>query len=213
MASIALADVLPDFSIDVAPVLRRREGDVHGDTQASAAEGADYATPTLAFSADAEPTEAAQPTSDQLVREHEEALAREREKHEQELEALRAQLGEQTGAAVAERFAEMEKRILDLTAASAARILSVTMTEELQKRSIESLTAILRDALRDREAVRVQVRGAPMLFEELKNALGERAGHLQFTEDSGFDLTVTIDETVFETRLAEWSAVLSEALP
>lgn len=208
MASIALADVLPDFGIDVAPALRRRESD--DAEKQPGAEAADYAAPTLAFSADAEP---AAPTAEQLERQHEAALEQERAKHAEEVEALRARLGEQTGATVAKHFAEMEQRILDLTAASAARILSVTMTDELQKRSIESLTGILRDALGDREAVRVRVRGAPALFEELKKALGERAGHLEFTEDSGFDLTVTIDETVFETRLAEWSAVLAEALP
>jgi len=60
--------------------------------------------------------------------------------------------------------------------------------------------------------VRIGVRGPLSLFEPLSAALGSRAANLDFTEASGFDLTVTIDETVFETRIAEWSASLSEVL-
>src|SRR5438445_818949 len=62
------------------------------------------------------------------------------------------------------------------------------------------------------EAERIGVRGPLSLFEPLKAALGDRAANLDFTEAPGFDLTVTIDETVFETRIAEWSASLSEVL-
>ena len=61
-------------------------------------------------------------------------------------------------------------------------------------------------------AVRIGVRGPLSLFETLQAALGSRAANLDFVEAPGFDLTVTIDEAVFETRMAEWSATLSEAL-
>ena len=61
-------------------------------------------------------------------------------------------------------------------------------------------------------AARIGVRGPLSLFEPLKAALGSRAANLDFAEAPGFDLTVSIDETVFETRIAEWSASLSEVL-
>lgn len=66
--------------------------------------------------------------------------------------------------------------------------------------------------MHDREAVRIQVRGPQSLFEPLRTALGERAGNLQFIETPGFDLTVSIDGNLFETRLSEWSSALSGAL-
>ena len=56
------------------------------------------------------------------------------------------------------------------------------------------------------------MRGPLSLFETLKASLGPRAANLDFVEAPGFDLTVAIDEAVFETRIAEWSAALSEAL-
>ena len=60
--------------------------------------------------------------------------------------------------------------------------------------------------------MRIAVRGPLSLFETLKASLGPRAANLDFIEAPGFDLTVTIDEAVFETRMAEWSATLSEVL-
>ncbi len=56
------------------------------------------------------------------------------------------------------------------------------------------------------------MRGPSSLFETLREALGSRAANLDFVEAAGLDLTVTIDETVFETRIAEWSSTLSEVL-
>jgi len=50
------------------------------------------------------------------------------------------------------------------------------------------------------------------MFEALAAALGDRAAGLEFTEAPGFDLAVNLDDRILETRLAEWSAVLGEAL-
>ena len=60
--------------------------------------------------------------------------------------------------------------------------------------------------------MRIAVRGPLSLFETLKASLGPRAANLDFVETPGFDLTVAIDEAVFETRMAEWSTTLSEVL-
>ena len=37
-------------------------------------------------------------------------------------------------------------------------------------------------------------------------------GNFGYIEAPGFDLSVTIDGNLFETRLSEWSAILSEIL-
>jgi hypothetical protein len=50
------------------------------------------------------------------------------------------------------------------------------------------------------------------LCDALKAQLGERARQVDFTEASGLDLTAEIDESLFETRLAEWSEALAEVL-
>ncbi|TIR88239.1 MAG: hypothetical protein E5X08_32115, partial [Mesorhizobium sp.] len=102
--------------------------------------------------------------------------------------------------------------VAELTAATVARIIGGVVSDDLQERSIEALARTVSAAIADSEAVRIGVRGPLSLFEPLKASLGDRAANLDFTEAAGFDLTVTIDETVFETRIAEWSASLSEVL-
>ena len=42
--------------------------------------------------------------------------------------------------------------------------------------------------------------------------MGDHARHLEFVEADACDLTVSLDETLFETRLAEWSSALSGAV-
>jgi hypothetical protein len=64
----------------------------------------------------------------------------------------------------------------------------------------------------DSEGLRIVVRGAPHLQDALRTALGERAEHLEFHESDAFDLSVEIDDKVFETRLSEWSSALAGVL-
>jgi len=56
------------------------------------------------------------------------------------------------------------------------------------------------------------VRGSLPLYEDVKARLPEHADQFDFAESPDFDLSVTIDDSVFETRLAEWSAALAETL-
>ena len=71
---------------------------------------------------------------------------------------------------------------------------------------------LIREALQDSEAIRIRVRGNLPLFETLKEKLPEHANQLDFMESPDFDLSVSIDDSVYETRLAEWSLALSETL-
>ena len=66
--------------------------------------------------------------------------------------------------------------------------------------------------VRDGEAVRISIRGPASLYDGLQASLGAFAADLHFEEAPGFDLTVAIDDAVFETRLSEWSAALSQVL-
>ena len=62
-------------------------------------------------------------------------------------EALLQRFGDSAGQTIAAKIDEMENRIGEQAAAAAARILSVFLSDELQKRSIESLAQSIRAAL------------------------------------------------------------------
>ena len=143
---------------------------------------------------------------------YEDTLQAERDQHAAEVETLKARLGTEAAAMIAARLAEMERRVTELTTVTTARILAGVLSDQVQQRSIDSLARAIRDATVDREAVRIRVRGPQSLFEPLVAGLGDRAASLDYAETDGFDLTVEIDGSMFETRLAEWSSALSEAL-
>ncbi len=143
---------------------------------------------------------------------HQAELEAERKTHADEVDAMQRRFGEMAGQTIAARLDDMQDRIGGLAAAAAARILGSILSDELQKRSIESLVQSIQGAVSDYEAVRIGVRGPQSLCETLSAALGDRAAGVDFTEVPGFDLTVTIDGNLFETRLSEWSVALSEIL-
>jgi len=150
--------------------------------------------------------------AERLAAEHAEALRLEQKRHAEEMGELQKRLADEAAKKVLARFREMEARLVDLTCAVAARILGTVLTDDIRDRSIERLAALIREALRDTDAVRIRVRGSLPLFETLKEKLPEHANQLDFMESPDFDLSVSIDDSVYETRLAEWSLALSETL-
>ncbi|RWB61582.1 hypothetical protein [Mesorhizobium sp.] len=207
MASGALFDLLPDFG-PRAPRTGQPPAaqNVEPKPEASPPQ-ADIGALIAEAVADAEAVLEAR-----LTAAHQTALEAERQANDDAAKAFLESFGGDLGAAVTTRIDAMEARVAEITAATIARILGGIVSDELQKRSLDALTRTIGAAVADSEAVRIGVRGPLSLFEPLKAALGDRAANLDFTEAPGFDLTVTIDETVFETRIAEWSASLSEVL-
>jgi hypothetical protein len=143
---------------------------------------------------------------------HAAELEAQRQEHAAEVNEIFRAIGETAGETIALRLGEMEERVGHQAATSAARILGSFLSDELQKRSMESLAQSIRAAVEERETYRIDIRGPQSLFEALQAALGDQAGNFGFVEAPGFDLSVTIDGNLFETRLSEWSAVLSEIL-
>lgn len=206
MARFALADALPDFGPRVA----------RPDPQAGPAE---------------EPAPAPQramPDPEDLVRhavgtaeaalaarlafEHSAAMEALRETHAAEMAALAQGLGAEAGALIERRMAALEEGLTAHASAVAARILGSVLSEELQKRSVAGLVASIREAARDGDALRIEVRGPQSLYESLRAALGGRADSLHFVEAPGFDLELRVDGELFETRLSEWSVALGDIL-
>lgn len=149
---------------------------------------------------------------ERLEQEHAEALENERKRHAEELAEFQNQFADDASAKILAGFEEMENRVVELTSAVTARILGVVLSDDVRERSIQRLADVIRGALDDDEAVRLRVRGSLPLYEALKAKLPQYENQLDFTETVNFDLSVTIDDSVFETRLAEWSAALAEAM-
>ncbi len=147
-----------------------------------------------------------------LAAEHHAALEAEREAHAEETRALLSSLGDDMGKTIASHLETLQGRVADLVGDQAARILGTLMADDLQRRSLAALERVVRETIGDTEAARVRVSGPLSLYEPLREALGTHGRNLDFTEAPGFDLTVTIDDAVFETRISEWSQALSEIL-
>jgi hypothetical protein len=130
---------------------------------------------------------AEQALNERLAQEHAAALQAEKDLHAEEVARLQQHFADEASAKIEAGFAEMEARLAESTGMVASRILGG-------------------------EAVRIRIHGSPPLFEALKQKLPDHAGQFDFMESPDFDLSVAIDESVYETRLAEWSAALAEIL-
>lgn len=210
MSARALAAALPDFG---APDRHHRPAPSDPmpsfePTAAAAAASLPLDSPAI----DERIAEAEDVLRERLTTEHAEAMAELQAAHEAKIAALEARLGDELGAQVAGVLAKTERRLIEVTGAAAARILGMALGEDLEKRAVDSLARTIREAMADSDGLRIVVRGAPHLQDPLRAALGEHAGHLEFHEDSAFDLSVEIDDKVFETRLSEWSDALAGIL-
>jgi hypothetical protein len=207
MPSGALFDLLPDFGARAQRVGQPQPAAEPERSPDARPPQADIGSLIAEAVADAEAALEAR-----LSVAHEAALEAERQANADEAKTFLDSFGGDLGRAVVERIDVMEARVTDLVGATVARIIGGIVSDDLQKRSLEALARTIGEAIDDTEAVRIAVRGPLSMFETLKASLGPRAANLDFVEASGFDLTVAIDEAVFETRIAEWSAALSEAL-
>jgi Lhr-like helicase len=209
MPALALADALKDFG----SLPRRTEPVITAVAKENAAP--DVITPPAQPQSNPveEAVEKAQAElSARLEAEHAQAIEALQEKHNQEIARLQAELGERAGDTLAVRLQEMEKHLIELTSSVAARILGIALTEDVQETALEALAKAIKDAARDREAVRISIRGPLSLYEALQSKLGNLAERVEFTEAAGFDMTASIDDALFETRLSEWSNSLSEIM-
>jgi hypothetical protein len=209
MPGFALSDALPDFgnrSQRSVPIAQAAAPEPFMDARSAAP-----AVDTTAAIADAV-AKAEAAVADQLSAIYEATLQAERDNHAAERDQLGRSLGSEAAALIEARFADMQEQLVALTTTAAARILSGVLTEAMQKRAIDALAAIIREAVRDGEAVRIRVHGPQSLFEALSTALGALASNVDFTEQPSLDLTVGIDSNLYETRLAEWSAAVAGAV-
>ncbi|MEC9245359.1 MAG: hypothetical protein VYB05_11360 [Pseudomonadota bacterium] len=208
--ALSLIDVLPDFGTPSPPALPHDAAPSHFDALLEAGKPpAEEAVRPLQTQVDERIAAAEAALAERLTHEHAQALEQERQRHAEEMEALHRQLGEAAGQTINTRFAVLEDQLVALTAQATARILGSVLTDDLQKRSIVELERVIRSAIDDRETLRIRVSGSPVLWDSLKAGLGEEARHVDFAEAPGFDISISVDEELFETRLTEWSEALA----
>ncbi len=214
MPAYALIDALPDFGA-VRPVPARAH-------EPAAPSGTPSGAPAPAPEPEIETVpreemeravaEAEAALGERLAAAHEAETAAMAAAHADEIERLRRELGTEAGLAIAARFAEAEANLAESANAVVARILGVVLTEEVTRMAVGQLGAAIREALADRETVRLRITGPLSLFEALRPALGAFAERAEFVEAPGLDIAVAVDSSLFETAVSEWSKALTEAL-
>lgn len=208
MPGSSLADALMDFSrVGSAPDFAVEPEALNPLPQIQPPE---IEQPDISELLAAEADRVRQEVTETLTAQHEAQLEALREQHVGEMAAMASRFGAEAAALIEKRFADLEERTIELTTSVTARILGATLSDEIRERSLAQLARTIRTALADNEAVRVRVRGTPSLCESLEVALGKHAEQVDFGVADGFDLSVTIDDSIFETRLTEWSAAMAE---
>lgn len=204
MTAHALFDVLKDFGARPQPAAVRAASPVQPAPPPPQASGEDLVQAAV--------TKAEAAIEERLALAHAAEIEKLRQTHAAELDAALRRIGGAAGETIALRLGEMEDRIGHQAATAAARILGALLSDELQKRSMASLVQSIKAAVAGSDTFRIEIRGPQSLIEALQAEIGDKAGNFGFSEAPGFDLSVNIDGNLFETRLAEWSALLSEIL-
>lgn len=211
MPATALADALPDFG--------KRQAQPPRPAPAGAAVRPvtpllppQPAEPDPAMTMALEIARAEAAIVERLEKIHADALAEEQARHAAAMAALEQRYTAEFAERITARMRESEQHLVSTMTEMVARILAVTMSQDVQRRSVEALAASLSSALADSEAMRMRVTGPLSLYEALRGNMGALAERLDYSESDAFDLTVTFDDHVIETRLADWSRMLSEAV-
>ncbi|MCO5070541.1 MAG: hypothetical protein M9944_04930 [Rhizobiaceae bacterium] len=202
MTQLALADFLTDFA---APQIAAREASPAAP--APAAPPPPCALPEIDIDAIVarEVARAQEEMRSELSTAAEAAMSVERARHQMEITQMQVAFGTEAAARITTALEEAEERLASLVTASTTRILSSVLSDDLAQRSVSELAARIREATADREALRIKVAGPQSLLDSLTEALGPLADRCDFTESDGLDVTVSIDDALFETRLAEWA--------
>jgi hypothetical protein len=87
------------------------------------------------------------------------------------------------------------------------------VTETLRVQAIAALVETVRAALRDGDALRLRISGPAALHARFAAALGDDAARFRFEPSDSLDLTVSLDNRLYATRLEEWAAALAEMKP
>jgi hypothetical protein len=149
--------------------------------------------------------------TERLTAQYEAMLEAERERHAGEAETLAREAGETLAGRISAEFATVQETVTGLVTTVVSQILGPLLTDDIARRSVAALAEALQAALSDAEGVRVRITGSTALYEALCAAAGDKVDLFDFTESASMDLSVRIDESLFETRISEWSKAMETA--
>lgn len=142
-------------------------------------------------------------------------LEAERARHAEEIEAMRLRYEERLAEEMATRFRDLAAGLAASIGGQVAATLAPFLDEAVRERTVARLAAAIEQSLTDDETAEISVSGSPTLYEALARHFEQQKEggvRFHFTPSDEADLTVAFDDTVFTTRLAEWSEALKEAL-
>ncbi|MDI7863411.1 hypothetical protein MRS76_15755 [Rhizobiaceae bacterium n13] len=148
----------------------------------------------------------------ELTVKHEAELAALAEAHRLELAALTEKYTAEAAVALSAGLSRMAASIAHEISEQVAIVLGPVMTDELTRKAVDDLAAMVRAAVIEGAAGTITVRGPSALFEKLEAALGEDIASLRHVEAVDLDLSVEIGGSVIVTRMSAWAASLKKVL-
>lgn len=128
---------------------------------------------------------------------------------EEKLTAERARWAEEQGATLGERCAsaldEMEQRLSH----TVGELLKPVLSESVRSRALEELTAVLHGMLSKGEYAKVVVSGPSDLLGAMETRLAGSHSGMSFVPSDGTDVSVSVDETILETRIGAWIGTIT----
>ncbi len=142
----------------------------------------------------------------------EDKLRVEREQFQEQLAAARAEWARTEGEALAgamhTAFDAMQSRL----SAALARTLTPFLEQAQRQRSLAALADAVRTLAETTRHELIEISASDDLATALASHLGDLAASVRFVPGAGPDVRVVADDTVIETRLADWAAELAAAV-
>lgn len=146
----------------------------------------------------------------EAARDYEQKLAEQQSAFEAQLSRERqawiADTGERLAGQLTTGLADLARSQADTT----VQLLEPFLAARIREQALAEIRANLEVLLAKNDIVTIDVSGPEDLLEELRERLSGTAATVSYTPGSAADVRIAVDQTVFETRIADWLAALRE---
>lgn len=143
--------------------------------------------------------------------EYGEDLRRQAKDLEERFAAERRQWVSQQSAAMGRQLEAQLGSIADKISDQVGSVLKPFVMEIVRERAIADLRSALSQMLLKGEYARITITAPEDLAHDLKSELEGKVGDIQINASETVEVTVSVDETILETRVAAWAeAILGE---
>jgi hypothetical protein len=148
----------------------------------------------------------------ELEAQHQAVIEEMRVAHRAELERLAAELGHSAAERIDRGLTVLADQVSEALTERVAHLLAPFIGEKQTARAVDALVDALRQALAERGEARVAARGPRLLWEQLQPALKRAGIEAEWEEGAGVDLSVSLGDTLWRTKLDGWFGELSDAV-